>query len=73
MYAYMSEAETLRLQCDTATSFLTSVADPDPVGSGPFWSDPNVWDLFGRIRIRTFGTEAAKIDLLSTLFVLKSL
>jgi hypothetical protein len=27
-----------------------SVADPDPVGSGPFWSDP---DLFGRIRILT--------------------
>jgi hypothetical protein len=30
-----------------------SVADPDPesdpVGSGPFWSDPDVWD---RIRIR---------------------
>jgi hypothetical protein len=22
--------------------------DPDPVGSGPFWSDPDVWD---RIRI----------------------
>jgi hypothetical protein len=29
---------------------LTSVADPDPVESGPFWSDPDpdVWD---RIRI----------------------
>jgi hypothetical protein len=33
-----------------------SVADPDPVGSGPFWSDPDpdsdpdVWDRF-RIRI----------------------
>jgi hypothetical protein len=28
----------------------TNVADPDPVGSGPFWSDPDpdVWD---RIRI----------------------
>jgi hypothetical protein len=25
-----------------------SVADPNPVGSGPFWSDPDVWD---RIRI----------------------
>jgi hypothetical protein len=30
---------------------VTSVADPDPVGSGPFWSDPDpdVWD---RIRFR---------------------
>jgi hypothetical protein len=29
---------------------VSSVADPDPVGSGPFWSDPypDVWD---RIRI----------------------
>jgi hypothetical protein len=27
---------------------VSSVADPDPVGPGPFWSDPNVWD---RIRI----------------------
>jgi hypothetical protein len=29
---------------------IPSVADPDPVGSGPFWSDPDpdVWD---RIRI----------------------
>jgi hypothetical protein len=29
---------------------MTNVADPDPVGSGPFWSDPDpaVWD---RIRI----------------------
>jgi hypothetical protein len=27
-------------------TFQTSVADPDPVGSGPFWSDPDmdVWD-----------------------------
>jgi hypothetical protein len=25
-----------------------SVADPDPVGSRPFWSDPGIWD---RIRI----------------------
>jgi hypothetical protein len=25
-----------------------SVADPDTVGSGPFWPDPDVWD---RIRI----------------------
>jgi hypothetical protein len=24
------------------------VGDPDPVGSGPFWSDPDFWD---RIRI----------------------
>jgi hypothetical protein len=23
---------------------IFSVADPDPVGSGPFWSDPDVWD-----------------------------
>jgi hypothetical protein len=25
---------------------FSSVADPDPVGSGPFWSDPGpgVWD-----------------------------
>jgi hypothetical protein len=33
---------------------FSSVADPDPVGSGPFWSapdpDPDVWD---RIRIRS--------------------
>jgi hypothetical protein len=30
---------------------MISVADPDLVGSGPFWSDPDpdVWD---RIRIR---------------------
>jgi hypothetical protein len=30
---------------------VASVADPDPVESGPFWSDPDpdVWD---RIRIR---------------------
>jgi hypothetical protein len=29
----------------------TSVAEPDPVGSGPFWSDP---DQDVRIRIRAF-------------------
>jgi hypothetical protein len=29
----------------------TSVADPDPVGSGPFWSDPDP-DVWERIRNR---------------------
>jgi hypothetical protein len=27
---------------------VPNVAESDPVGSGPFWSDPDVWD---RIRI----------------------
>jgi hypothetical protein len=45
--------------------FAASVADPDPVGSGPFWSDPDpdVWDRF-RIRIL-----ALINDPTSTLFV----
>jgi hypothetical protein len=30
---------------------MSSVAYPDPVGSGPFWSDPGVWDRIP-IRIR---------------------
>jgi hypothetical protein len=30
---------------------MGSVADPDPVGSGPFWSDPDP-DIWDRIRIR---------------------
>jgi hypothetical protein len=30
---------------------MISVADPDPVGSGPFWSDPDP-DGWDRIRIR---------------------
>jgi hypothetical protein len=34
-------------------TFCTSVADPDPVRSGPFWSDP---DLFGRIRTFLVGS-----------------
>jgi hypothetical protein len=34
-------------------NMIGSVPDPDPVGSGPFWSDPDpdVWDQF-RIRTR---------------------
>jgi hypothetical protein len=39
------------------------VADPDPVGSGPFWSDPDP-DVWKRIRIL-----ALKNDLISTFFV----
>jgi hypothetical protein len=32
---------------------VPSVADPDPVGSGPFWSDPDPdRDVWNRIRIR---------------------
>jgi hypothetical protein len=32
---------------------VCNVADPDPIGSGPFWPDPDpdVWD---RIRIRGY-------------------
>jgi uncharacterized membrane protein len=41
------------VECFTVTFIdIISVADPDPVGSGPFWTDrdtdPNFWD---RIRI----------------------
>jgi hypothetical protein len=40
-------------RCTAVSTVLGSDADldPDPVGSGPFWSDsdPDVWD---RIRIR---------------------
>jgi hypothetical protein len=49
--------------------FLTSVADPDPdpVGSGPFWSDsdpdPDVWD-----RIR-FQIQALRNGLILTFLV----
>jgi hypothetical protein len=48
---------------------LYCVADPDPVGSGPFWSDPDpnpdpdVWD---RIRIRIL---ALTKDFVSTFLV----
>jgi hypothetical protein len=52
-----AEAYRLRNTLDniseTQQSHKTSVADPDPVGSGPFWSDPDpdVWErIWFRIR-----------------------
>jgi hypothetical protein len=39
---------------DVINNITNSVADPDPVGSGPFWLDPDldVWDrIQNRIRI----------------------
>jgi hypothetical protein len=34
-----------------------SVADPDPIGSGPFWLDPDVWTGSGS----GYGSEASNI------------
>jgi hypothetical protein len=46
----------------------TSVADLDPVKSGPFWSDPNpVSDVWAGT-----GTEATKIETFEPFFVLRS-
>jgi hypothetical protein len=47
---FESHIENIYLENGYYTSAGTSVVDPDLVGSGPFWSDPDpdVWD---RIRI----------------------
>jgi hypothetical protein len=39
---------------------IIRVADPDPVGSGPFWQDPDP-EFFYRIRIRILAMQTCQI------------